>query len=112
MTGDRPKRRSFSANADVMTSTAYARGALTRLTGDPLSETIDVLTHAGCYHITLDLTEVTSIDVEGVNLLAALRHGLSSRCGGLTIINARPTVWGMLQRGHVAADPLTSEDFY
>ncbi len=49
----------FSADADVATSTAHARGELDRLTVDLLWGTIDVLIRAGHYRITLDLADVT-----------------------------------------------------
>lgn len=99
----------FSADADVATSTAHARGELDRLTVDLLWGTIDVLIRAGHYRITLDLADVTKIDAAGVKLLAALQHSLATHAGELTIINARSRVWDALQHGHVVAVPLPIE---
>ncbi len=99
----------FAANADVATSTAHAGGELDLLTVDLLWGTIDVLLRAGHYHVTLDLAELSSVDTAGVTLLVALQHSLSTHCGELTIINARPSVRDALERGQVAARSLLSE---
>lgn len=93
----------FSANADVATSTAHARGELDLLTVDLLWDTIDVLIRAGHYRVTLDLADVTGIDAAGVKLLIALQHSLATHAGELTIINPQPPVWDALERGQVAA---------
>ena len=99
----------FSADADVATSTAHARGELNLLTVDLLRGTIDVLIRAGHDRVTLDLADVTGIDAAGVELLVALQQNLSAHAGDLTIINSRPPVWDALKRGHVAARPLLTE---
>lgn len=101
-----PKRCSpFYAEADVVTSTVRAGGDLGRLTVDLLWETIELLVRAGHREITLDLTELSSIDDAGVKLLIALHHSLTSHAGELAIINAGPAVWDALQRSQVAARP-------
>lgn len=96
----------FSANAEVATSTVHARGKLDLLTVDLLWGTIDVLIRAGHYHVTLDLADVASIDAAGVKLLVALQHSLATHAGELTIINSQPAVWDALHRGQVAASPV------
>ena len=69
----------FSANADVATSTVHARGELDLLTVDLLWGTIDVLLRGGHYHVTLGLAEVSGIDAAGdrgsVQLWWPAEHG-------------------------------------
>jgi anti-anti-sigma factor len=92
----------FAAEADIVTSTVTARGHLDRSTVDLLWATIDVLTRAGHYEVTLDVSELLSIDEAGVRLLAALQHSVATHDGELTIINARPSICDALDRHQVA----------
>jgi ABC-type transporter Mla MlaB component len=79
-----PASPQFAANADVATSTVYARGELDQASVDLLWGTIDVLVRAG-YDVTLDLAELSSVDEAGVRLLVAdrrraPRRGDSAQC--------------------------------
>jgi anti-anti-sigma regulatory factor len=92
----------FAAEADIAASTVTARGHLDHLTVELLWGTIDVLTREGRYEVTLDLAELSGIDEAGVKLLAALQHSLATHSGGLSIINACPSVCDALERHQVA----------
>ncbi len=99
----------FSANAEVATSTVHACGDLDLLTVDLLCGTIDVLTRSGHFEITLDVAELAHIDAAGVELLAALQHSLSTHAGGLSIINATGPVRAQLQDAQIATRPLPED---
>lgn len=108
-----PKRQStFSADVDVVTSTVHARGELDLRTTDLLWGTIDVLLRAGRHRVTVDLAEVSSIDEAGVKLLIALQHSLGTHCGGLTIINAQPSISAALGGNQAPQRRLLSDQGY
>jgi anti-anti-sigma factor len=103
--GELPNGQCFSADVDVATSKVRVRGELDAHSVGLLCESIDILVRSGCYDISVDVTDLFSIDAAGVKLLIALQHSLSTQCGGLTILNAPPSVVAALRDGQVAARP-------
>lgn len=94
----------FTANADTATSTVYARGALDLLTLELLRGTVEVLIRSGHVDVTLDLSELTSVDHAGLLLLGGLRHDLDYRGGRLRIVNAHGSVHDAVLGAHLPLD--------
>jgi anti-anti-sigma factor len=92
----------FAADADTTTATVHARGALDLLTVEVLRGTVDVITTAGHSDVTIDLTELESIDQAGLVLLGTLRDDLERRGGSLELANANATVRQALLDGQIS----------
>lgn len=106
MTG---QRATFRAHADLQTSTVRTRGELDLDSIDLFSDAIDLLVHAGCLTITVDLAGLIAIDAAGTRLLAALQHSLSTHSGDLELINAASAVYQALTQAQVVVRAQTDE---
>lgn len=87
-----PWHSTFTAAADVASATVHARGTLDLFTVDLLQGAIDVLTHAGCTKITLDFTDVETVDHAAAWCIAETSSALTSQHGQLTVAHARDSV--------------------
>jgi hypothetical protein len=89
----------FGADVDVAAATIHAHGTLELFTVDLLQGAIDLLTATGCTgctDITLDLSDVSSIDHAAVWWIAETSCAMASRHARLTITHARDAVQAAL----------------
>ncbi|HEU5267493.1 MAG TPA: STAS domain-containing protein [Jatrophihabitans sp.] len=97
-------RSIFTTHADAGSSTVHARGRLDMFTFELLRGTIEHFISAGRVDITVDLTELTSIDHTALLMLGGLRHDLDYRGGSLTLTSPQPEVRVALDAAHLTAE--------